>query len=210
LQQQRPSTAGLSLFCTSAMIIIDKTLVSDELFSEQFTCDLAACKGACCVEGSSGAPLEEDELQILEDIYDDVKPFLREEGIAAIEQQGFYTVDTDGDVVTPLVNDAECAYVTFDANGTAKCGIEQAYYAGKVKWPKPLSCHLYPIRIKALRDFDALNYHKWHICAPACDCGAKMKMPVFRFCKNSLIRKYGEEYYEMLEAAYRELNGPQA
>lgn len=183
------------------MIIIDKTLVSDELFSEQFVCDLASCKGACCVEGSSGAPLEEDELQILEDIYDDVKPFLRPEGIAAIEKEGFFVVDQDGDFTTTLVNNKECAYVTFDGNGTAKCGIEQAYRAGKVSWPKPISCHLYPIRIKALNDFDAVNYHKWHICAPACECGAKMQVPVFRFCREAIIRKYGEDYYAMLEEA---------
>ncbi|MGF1565551.1 MAG: DUF3109 family protein [Flavobacteriales bacterium] len=184
------------------MIIIGKTLVSDELFSEQFTCDLAACKGACCVEGSSGAPLEDEELQILEDIYDEVRPYLRPEGIAAIEQQGFFIVDQDGDFTTPLVDDAECAYVVFDDSGTAKCGIEQAYRDGKVNWAKPISCHLYPIRIKELKDFDALNYHKWHICEPACACGARFKMPVFRFCKSSLIRKYGEAYYNELEAAY--------
>jgi hypothetical protein len=185
------------------MIIIENTLVSDELFSEQFTCDLSACKGACCVEGSSGAPLEEAELQILEDIYDEVKPFLRKEGIEAIEKQGFFVVDQDGDYTTPLVNDRECAYVTFDNDGTAKCGIEQAHRQQKVHWAKPISCHLYPIRLKQLKDFDALNYHKWHICAPACDCGAKFKMPVFRFCKTALVRKYGTEYYDLLEEAYK-------
>lgn len=188
------------------MIIIGQTIVSDELFTEQFTCDLAACKGACCVEGSSGAPLEEEELQILEDIYEDVKPYLREEGIEAIAQQGFFVIDHDGEYTTPLVDDQECAYVNFDADGTAKCGIEHAYREGKVSWAKPLSCHLYPIRIKALKDFDAVNYHKWHICAPACSCGAKFKMPVFRFCKAALIRKYGEAYYDQLEATYTYIN----
>lgn len=190
------------------MIIIDKTLVSDELFTEQFVCDLAACKGACCVEGSSGAPLEDEELQILEDIYEEVKPYMRKEGIASIKKHGFYVVDQDGDFTTPLVNNLECAYVNFDDNGIAKCAIEQAHRDGKVEWAKPLSCHLYPIRIKALKDFDALNYHKWHICEPACACGSKMKVPVFRFCKSSLVRKYGQEYYEMLEAAYKELHQP--
>lgn len=184
------------------MIQIGKTIFSTELFTEHFACDLSACKGACCVEGSSGAPLAEDELQILEDIFEDVKPYLRPEGIAAIEEQGFYTVDPDGEYVTTLVNDEECAYVQFDADGTAKCGIEQAFRDGKVAWAKPISCHLYPIRIKELKDFDAINYHKWHICKPACDCGAKLKLPVFRFCKASLVRKYGEAYYQQLEEAY--------
>lgn len=185
------------------MIQIGKTIFSTELFTEQFACDLSACKGACCVEGSSGAPLAEDELQILEEIYEDVKPYLRPEGIAAIEKDGFFTVDPDGDYVTTLVEEEECAYVQFDSDGTAKCGIEQAYRDGKVAWAKPISCHLYPIRIKELKDFDAINYHQWHICKPACDCGAKLKLPVFRFCKASLIRKYGEAYYHQMEEAYK-------
>lgn len=185
------------------MIIIDKTLVSNELFDEAFACDLSACKGACCVEGSSGAPLEDAEVDILDEIYEDVKPFMRAEGIAAVEELGTFTVDQDGDLVTPLVNGEECAYVQFDEQGIAKCAIEMAHRAGKVDWPKPISCHLYPIRIKALKDFDALNYHRWHICKPACECGAKMQVPVFRFCKSALIRKYGEDYYELLEEAYK-------
>ncbi|MCH2198515.1 MAG: DUF3109 family protein [Flavobacteriales bacterium] len=185
------------------MIQIGRTIISTELFDEQFMCDLAACKGACCVEGSSGAPLEESELDLLEQVYPHVKPYMTEEGIKSIEENGFFVVDQDGDYTTPLVNDAECAYTIFDADGTAKCGIEAAYLDKKIDWHKPISCHLYPIRIKALKDFDAVNYHKWHICKPACDCGAKLQMPVFRFCKSSIIRKYGEEYYEELEAAYR-------
>lgn len=185
------------------MIIIDKTLVSNELFDEAFACDLSACKGACCVEGSSGAPLEEAEVDILDEIYEDVKPYMRAEGIAAVEELGTFTVDHDGDLVTPLVNGEECAYVQFDEHGIAKCAIEMAHRAGKVDWPKPISCHLYPIRIKALKDFDALNYHRWHICKPACECGAKLQIPVFRFCKSALIRKYGEAYYNLLEEAYK-------
>lgn len=184
------------------MLQIGKTLLTTELFDEQFTCDLSACKGACCVEGSSGAPLEEDELEKLEEVYDDVKPYMREEGIASVEENGFFVVDQDGDYTTPLVNDEECAYVNFDADGTAKCAIDQAYREGKVSWQKPISCHLYPIRVKSLDDFDALNYHKWHICKPACECGARFKMPVFRFCRDAIIRKYGEDYYNELEEVY--------
>ena len=194
----------------AAMIQIDKTILSTEVFEKQFTCDLSACKGACCVEGSSGAPLEEAELEKLEEVYDTVKPYMRKEGIEAIEKEGFFVVDQDGDYTTTLVEGKECAYVQFDDNGTAKCAIEQAWRDGKTQWAKPISCHLYPIRIKALKDYDAINYHKWHICEPACDCGAKLKMPVFRFCKTSLIRKYGEEYYEQLEECYKllESTGP--
>lgn len=185
------------------MIAIDKTLLSEELFDVHFACDLSACKGICCVEGESGAPLEEEELQILEDIYPQVEPFMREEGKQAVQELGFFEVDVDGDYVTPLVNGAECAYVTFTEDGIALCAIEQAYRAGKVSWQKPISCHLYPIRIKALKDFDAINYHKWHICEPACSCGAKMQMPVYRFCKDSLVRKYGQAWYDTLDEAYR-------
>ncbi|MFM1931380.1 MAG: hypothetical protein RL226_683 [Bacteroidota bacterium] len=184
------------------MIAIEKTLVSEELFDVHFACDLNACKGICCVEGDSGAPLDEDELELLEQVYPEVEPFMREEGKEVIRKVGFFEVDSDGDFVTPLVNHAECAYVTFSENGTAFCAIEQAFRAGKTTWAKPISCHLYPIRIKALKEFDAVNYHKWHICEPACACGAQMKMPVYRFCKESLIRKYGQEWFNQLDAAY--------
>ncbi len=192
------------------MIEIEKTLVSEDIFEEQFACDLTACKGACCVLGDSGAPLLEEELVILDDIYDDVKPFLRPEGIAALEAQGTFVVDVEGDFGTPLVNGKECAYTTFDEKGVALCGIETAWRAGAVKWKKPISCELYPIRVVKLYEHEAVNYHKWGICAPACDCGAKLKLPVFRFLKEPLIRKFGKEYYEQLEIASEYLKGKQA
>jgi len=184
------------------MIQIDRTLISSEVFEKKFVCDLAACKGACCVEGESGAPLEEEELEKLEQVYDDVVPFMRQEGVDAIEEQGLFVLDWDGDYTTPLVDGAECAYVNFDENGVAKCAIDTAYRAGKISWQKPISCHLYPIRITKLKDFDALNYHHWPICAPACDCGDKLDVRVFRFLREPLIRKYGEEWYKDLEAAF--------
>jgi hypothetical protein len=184
------------------MIQIDNTLISEEVFEKKFLCDIAACKGACCVEGDSGAPLEEDELQKLEDVYEDVKPFMREEGLKAIEKKGFFTVDQDGDYVTPLVEGKECAYVNFDKSGIALCALEQAYRNKKTNWAKPLSCHLYPIRITKLKDFDALNYHHWPICDPARECGAKIDLRVFKFAKDALIRKYGEDYYAKVEAAF--------
>ena len=184
------------------MIQVQDVLLSEELFTERFACDLGKCKGACCVEGESGAPLEEGELNVLEEIQDELQPYLTEKGKEAIASQGAFIVDSDGDYVTPLVNGKECAYTTFDKDGTAKCGIEQAWRAGDVKFMKPASCHLYPIRIAKLHDMEALNYHQWPICEPARSCGADLKLPVFRFLKQPLIRRYGEAWYQELEAAY--------
>ena len=188
------------------MIQIDNTLVSQELFDKKFVCDLNACKGACCIEGDSGAPLTADELPILNDIYEKVKPYMREEGIAAVEQQGTYVTDSwDGEMVTPLVEGKECAYVTFDSNGTLKCAIEQAYLDGKIQWRKPISCHLYPVRIKSYKDFDAVNYDKWEICNAACSLGEKLGVKVYQFAKDALIRKYGEAWFGAMEEIDQEL-----
>lgn len=184
------------------MIAIDDKLLSDELFEKKFVCDLAACKGACCVEGESGAPLEDDELPKIREVLEKVLPYLPEAGRKAIEEQGPYVVDDDGEYVTPLVKGKECAFTVFEKDGTAKCGIEQAYRDDKIDWLKPMSCHLYPIRLTKLKDFDALNYHKWQICEPACDCGAKLDVPVFKFLKEPLIRKYDEDFYAKLEEAF--------
>lgn len=184
------------------MIELDGCLISDEIFEKKFVCDLSACKGACCVEGESGAPLEEEELDLLESIYDKVKPYMRKEGIEAVEEQGHFVLDWDGEYTTPLVKGKECAYVSFDDNGTAKCTIEQAHRNGDIDFPKPISCHLYPIRVSKLKDYQALNYHKWPICEPACSCGDKLDVRVFRFLKSPLIRKYGKQWYTDLEAAF--------
>lgn len=183
------------------MIAIENTLVSEDLLEKKFVCDLNACKGACCVEGDSGAPLEENEAHILEEIFDDIKPYMRPEGITAVEEQGKYTVDVDGDLVTPLVKGKECAYVYFDENNTALCAIEKAYKEGKINFQKPVSCHLYPVRITNYKEYDAVNYHAWDICKPACKCGSKLNIPVYKFVKTALIRKYGEDWYKQLEFA---------
>lgn len=183
------------------MIEIDNTLVSDDLLERRFVCDLAVCKGACCVEGDSGAPLDEEELEMLDECYDEVKPYMRKEGVEVIEKEGLYVVDFDQEFVTPLVNGAECAYVTFDDNGTAKCAIEQAYIDGKTTWKKPISCHLYPVRLSQLKEYTAVNYHEWHICSDACDCGKNLDVKVYKFLKEPLTRKFGEEWFEKLEAA---------
>ncbi len=187
------------------MIQIEDKLISEEIFSEKFVCDLTRCKGACCVEGDAGAPLEKNETEILDNLYPKIKPFLREEGIKAIEEQGTWTVDPmDGDFVTPLVGGSECAYVIFDEKGVTKCGIEKAYEEGAIDYHKPISCHLYPIRVTEYTEFSALNYHDWPICAPACDLGKELSVPVYRFLKSPLIRKYGENFYETLTEAAQE------
>lgn len=183
------------------MIEIGKTLVSLDVVEKQFVCDLNACKGACCIHGDSGAPLEEGEEKILEEIYDDVEPYLTDKGKKAIKKYGKWLVDSDGDKVTPLVGgDKECAYTIFE-NDIAFCGIEKAYRDGKVKWAKPVSCHLYPIRITNGKRNILVNYEKWDICKPACACGEKLQVPVYKFVKNALIRKFGKDWYQQLELA---------
>ena len=186
------------------MIQIDDKLISEDLFSEEFVCNLAKCKGICCVEGDAGAPLDEDETKILDEIYPKIKPYLRSEGIQAIEEQGTYTLDFEGDLVTPLVNNAECAYVIFDEKGYTKCAIEKAYEDGVIDWQKPISCHLYPIRITEYSNFSAINYHEWDICSDACTLGKELGVKVYQFLKKPLIRKYGEEFYQTLSEAAEE------
>mgnify|MGYP001442731444 FL=1 len=185
------------------MIQVDDKIISFEVFEKQFVCDLSACKGACCVEGDAGAPLADKELDVLPNIYNEVKSYMRTEGIAEIEKQGFFVLDGDGDKTTPLVKNKECAFVVFDENNIAKCSIEQAYNDGKINFKKPISCHLFPIRIKEYRDFDAVNYEAINICKPACFCGESLRVPVYRFLKEPLIRLYGEEWYDKLTEAAR-------
>jgi hypothetical protein len=187
------------------MIAIDNTIVSEHLLEKKFVCDLNACKGECCVAGDSGAPLEEEEIAILEDIWDEVKPYLPKDGVKAIEKQGVFVIDSDNDFTTPLVKGKHCAFTIFDG-GIAKCGIEQAFYDGKTKWKKPISCHLYPVRISKYKDYEAVNYSKWDICKPACECGAKLDVPVYKFLKEPLIRKYGKGWYKQLEMAAKMRN----
>lgn len=183
------------------MIAIDNTVVSEHLLEKKFVCDLEACKGACCVQGESGAPLEKEEIPILEAIYDKVKPYMDRDGIKAIDKQGFYVIDEDGDYTTPLIKGAQCAFVYFDDTGTAKCAIEKAHKEGKVDFKKPISCHLYPVRITRYKSYDAVNYHKWHVCKPACECGARLDVPVYKFLKEPLIRRFGEGWYAQLQTA---------
>jgi len=178
------------------VILIDDTLLSTEIFDRRFCCDLKACKGACCVEGESGAPLEEEEIGEVEKAFEVIKDRLKPESLAVIEREGLYTVDSDGDFVTPIVKGKECVYATFDADGTAKCAFEQAHLEGKLDWRKPISCHLYPIRLTALKDLTAVNYHRWPICDGALTCGAGLNLSVLRFSKDALVRKFGQPWYD--------------
>jgi len=189
------------------MIVIQNTVISDDVAEQFFVCNLDACKGACCVEGDLGAPLELEELEILQNEYPKIEPFLTEAGKQAIAAQGLYIEDWEGDYSTTTINDRECAYALYDERGILKCGIEQAYLAGATSFKKPISCHLYPIRITKYEGFEALNYDRWDICSPACSFGAKLGVPVYEFLKEPLIRKYGAEWYAELA---REIKNPTA
>ncbi len=183
------------------MIQVEDKIISLDVFEKHFVCDLKACKGACCVEGDAGAPLLDEEEEILKKIYEDVKPYMRKEGIDVVENKGVAVIDSEGDLTTNLVNNKECSFVIFE-NGIAKCSIENAHNDGVVDFKKPISCHLYPIRIKEYKDFDAVNYEEIKICQPGCECGSKLKVPLYAFLKEPLTRKYGENWYqELLEAA---------
>ncbi|MEQ8706028.1 MAG: DUF3109 family protein [Phaeodactylibacter sp.] len=191
------------------MLMIEDILVSDDVVTQQFICNLDACKGACCWEGDSGAPLEAEELRTLERIYDEVRPFLSPEGRAVIEAHGphaYYGGDAQ-EFGTPLVDNGPCAYMTYDNDGVAQCGIELAYKAGATDFKKPISCHLYPIRVikHEASGMEALNYDRWDICSAACELGKAHQVPVYRFLKDAITRKYGAAFFEQLDAAAREL-----
>jgi hypothetical protein len=184
------------------MILVGDKLLSEDIFDKQFACDLNACKGACCVEGDGGAPISEKECAILDEIFDDVKPYLSDEGLAVIEKTGLFTVGDDGGIETPLIDGQACAYSIKAPNGTLLCGIEKAHRDGKTSWKKPISCHLYPIITKELADFTALNYHQWNICEGARVCGAAVEISVLEFCKEALVKRFGLEWYEEATKTY--------
>lgn len=183
------------------MIEIDDKIVSADLLRECFACDLARCKGICCVEGNAGAPLEEEEVGLLAREYEAYRPFMTAAGIEAVERQGFMVLDEDGDRTTPLVDDAQCAYAC-EENGVTHCAIEKAWYAGKTAFRKPVSCHLYPIRlVRFSNGTTGLNYHRWSVCAPARECGKRLGIPVYKALREPIVRCFGEEFYKALETA---------
>ena len=183
------------------MLSLGETIISSAIFEEKFACDLEKCRGYCCLQGDSGAPLEEGEAQILEEIWPVLKQYMRPEGIRAVEQKGTSIIDSDGDMVTPLIGKAECAYARYK-DGIYSCSIEKAWEEKKISFRKPISCHLFPIRIKKYAEFDAVNYEELKICKPALKRGKAENIPVYRFLEQALVRVYGKKWYnELLSAA---------
>lgn len=188
------------------MIEIGRTIISFDVFEQHFLCDLFKCKGACCIEGDSGAPLTEEEARIIEEEYSIFEGYLTEKHKKEIGKQGFSIVDNDGDLVTPLVGNRQCAYSFYDDNGILKCSMEKAFFEGKTKFRKPVSCHLFPVRITEYKRFDAVNYQELDICKPGRECGKSQQLPLYKFLKEPLIRKYGEDWYKEVEIAAAHLN----
>ncbi|MBD3636520.1 MAG: DUF3109 family protein [Crocinitomicaceae bacterium] len=188
------------------MIEIGDKLVSTELFEKEFVCNLNACKGICCVEGDDGAPLTMDEVNLLEENVDLIKPYMTKEGVNQVERDGVFYMDRDNDPVTSLNEGKECSFVTKGEDDIYKCTIEQAYKDGVIGFNKPISCHLYPIRVKEYRSFKSLNYDKWPICDDACKLGEELGVSVYKFLKDPLIRAFGEQFFKELEKVDEELN----
>lgn len=188
------------------MILLENTIVSEDILERNFICNLAACKGACCIEGDSGAPVSGEEITILASELENIKPYLTPISLAAIDKNNFWEKDTDGDLVTTCLPTGECNFSFRDDIGYLKCGIEQAFIDGKSSIQKPLSCHLYPIRLSKVGDFDAVNYHRWDICKPACNLGDENKLAVYKFLKEPLIRKFGEDWFNELDNIAKQWN----
>ncbi len=183
------------------MIEIDGKIVSTDILTEPFLCDLAACKGMCCVEGNSGAPLEADEMELLQREFNAYRPYMTPEGISAVEKQGFGVLDDDEEWTTTLVNEAECAY-SYKENNVTLCAIEKAWKHGETEFRKPVSCHLYPIRVaKFSNGSQGLNYHRWSVCAPARELGKQKGVPVYKALREPIERAFGKEFYKQLEIA---------
>ncbi len=185
------------------MILLENTLISNDLKEVMFCCDLQVCKGACCVDGDAGAPLEAEEISLLEDYREELMPYLRFESIEIIRNLGVFDYDADGNFVTPLVRDKECVYAIFE-KGCARCAIEKAFSEKAIPFRKPVSCHLYPVRLKALNGGKtAINYHAWDICVSALEKGRYANMPLWLFLEDSLIRKFGKKWFSKLAKSLR-------
>jgi hypothetical protein len=183
------------------LIAIDNVLLSDEVIEAQFVCDLDRCLGGCCVDGDCGAPLTEAEAQVMPEVFADIQSMLPETHLQAIAEQGVVVWDAEHGQVTPTVHGGICVYALTDEKGIVKCAIERAYVAGQTAHQKPISCHLFPIRITQSEGFEAVNYEpRKKLCRPACKLGKKLKIPVYKFLKDALVRKYGLEFYETLDA----------
>lgn len=180
------------------MFQIGDAIVASDIIEENFLCDLSACMGECCVEGDAGAPLEEDEVKIIEDLLSEVWDDLSPAAQAIIKEHGVAYRDHDGDMVTAIVHGKDCVFTYYDEKGICKCAIEKAYREGRTNFYKPISCHLYPIRLQKYKDFTAVNYHRWSICKAAVLLGKKEGLKVYEFLKEPLIRRFGEDWYNEL------------
>ncbi len=184
-------------------------MVSEDFVEEMFCCDISKCKGACCVEGDAGAPLEEKESGLIKEKLEKVLPLMSKEAIEVLEKEGHVVRDREGDLVTPTIGNRECIYAIYDENNNLKCSFEQVWDGSDEDFKKPISCHLYPARETKLFDAKALNYHRWQICESACDHGSKIGLPLYKFLKSSLTRKYGEEWYTEFAEVMEEIKkGP--
>ena len=186
------------------MVEIEDKIISDELFEKKFVCDLQKCKGGCCVEGDSGAPLKSKEIKEIAKNLSIIKSEMSTKGLNAIKNNDFHYVDSDGDKVTKLVDGKECVFVVFDKNNIAKCSIESAYRKNRINFNKPISCHLYPVRVKKYDSFTSINVDSWHVCKPACECGTELNVPVFKFLKDAIVRSWGLDFFHHLDSVYNE------
>ena len=187
------------------MLIHRHTLISEDIFEKEFVCNIARCRGVCCSEGDYGAPLGEGETALIEENLDAIKPFMAQTALEKLAREGFHEQDPEGETVTKCISDKDCIFAVYE-NDAYACAIEKAYNAGASTFKKPLSCHLYPVRVSRVGDYTALNYDKWNICSPACQLGAQLKVPVYAFLKDALTRSFGQEWYDELNEigqAYR-------
>lgn len=183
------------------MIAIDEILISDEVVEEQFVCDLHKCKGGCCVDGDCGAPLTDEETETVAKYYPAIRHLMHVDHIKEVELNGTHTIDDEHGAVTPTIDGGICVYAYTDFSGIVKCGFEKLYREGKIDFPKPISCHLFPIRIKKTDGFEALNYSpRKTLCADACKQGKELKVPVYKFLEGALVRKYGQDFFDALDA----------
>lgn len=200
-----PLAIMLGANCFIDMIQIDDVIISLDVFKEKFICDIKACKGACCVDGDAGAPLEKEEVKKLEEVLPALWNDLSSAAKKVIKEEGVAYTDMDGDLVTSLVNGRDCVFTCYEPDGTCICAVEKAYREGKTDFYKPISCHLYPIRVVQLGEYQGLNYHRWGVCKAAVALGKRKGVPVYKFLKEPLIRKFGQVWYDELERSEVEL-----
>jgi hypothetical protein len=186
------------------MVQIGDKIISLDLFKVKFICDLKDCRGMCCVYGDSGAPLMENEKKEIKSNFKEYKKYLKRQGLESIKRKGYYYKDSEGDIVTTLIDNKECAY-SIEEDGVVKCAIEKSWKNGESKFRKPLSCHLYPIRIKKYKDFTGINYDTWNICKAALDLGEKNDILLYKYLKEPLIRAFGDDWYKELEVVALEI-----